>query len=108
MADVTIEVIKNGPYIIKGIVELKMRPEIRIRLKNAWRFVDAAPPRPSRFATAPIQKLDFKPRRKQCRTRPKPSGFESARASVRPTRGLFACPGSAHLLTGMRGSLMRH
>src|SRR5437762_11972215 len=58
-----------------------MPTEIPIRLKNEWRFVDAAIPRPNRFATAPTQKLDSKPRRRQCQNRPRISAFEAARTA---------------------------
>src|SRR5436190_4790101 len=51
-----------------------MPMEIHIRLKNVWRFVAAALPRPSLFATAPTQKLDSEPRKKQCQNRPRISG----------------------------------
>jgi len=69
MAQVTIEAIKNGPYIVTGEVELIDADGNKFQWKNGWRSVAAARQPRNPFATARIPRSVSRPLRKQCRNR---------------------------------------
>ena len=79
MAQVTIEAIKNGPYIVTGEVELIDADGNKFQWKNGWRSVAAARQPRNPFATARIPRSVSKPLRKQCRN-PKNSLCHSERS----------------------------
>ena len=71
MADVTIETIKNGPYIVKGAVELIDADGNAFPVEKRMALCRCGASTKSRFATAPIRRLGFKRRKKQFPNPPK-------------------------------------
>ena len=64
MAEVSIEVIKNGPYIVKGEVEITDADGNRYPVEKRMAPVPLRRFHRKPFATGPIQRLASKPPRK--------------------------------------------
>ena len=69
MAQVTIETIKNGPYIVKGEVELIDADGNKFPVEKGWRCVAAGHQRRNHFVTARIRRSASKLPKKRCRNR---------------------------------------
>jgi len=74
MSDVTINIIKNGPLIVNGPVDLKDSEGKVYPAQNGWHFAGVARRQKSPFATARTRRSGSRPPRAQFLNHPKVKG----------------------------------